>query len=126
MPLPVTWPDDTALASGQPSQPPVLVRLFARGGDVDRDTSTEWDRSPTATASVPELVPEPAQAPESAMELVPGRVLVLEPALVPKARRPASCAGIRTMKTSARLPPMFDAHRKYSPVGSMLPFGRFE
>jgi hypothetical protein len=31
--------------------------------------------------------------------------------------------GIRTMYMSSRLVPAFAVHTKYSPVGSMLPFG---
>src|SRR5688500_2005131 len=39
---------------------------------------------------------------------------------------PSFCWGTRTMNASPRLVPMLLVQMKYSPVGSRLPFGRFE
>src|SRR5688572_33163306 len=114
MPLLESEFDDTALASGHPSQPPVFTRLVP--------VAETFTVNAHCTGSVTDGV--------VGVGLGAGSVGVGvgvgvgagadEPVI------PSRWAGMRAMNTSARLPPMFDAHRKYSPVGSMFPFGRFE
>ena len=88
------------------------------------------------TVQVQELAQESEQvlAPASVQgsARVQAPATALEPARVPglgagrPLTTPSFCCGMRTMNASARFVPRLVVQMKYSPVGSRLPFGRFE
>src|SRR5687767_138989 len=110
MPFPESEFDDTALASGHPSQPPVFTRLVPV---ADRLMVNAHCTGSVTDGAV-------------GVGVGAGSVGVGVGAGADEPVIPSRCVGIRAMNTSARLPPMFDVQRKYSPVGSMFPLGRLE
>src|SRR5687768_1967587 len=126
-PLPLICASDTAVPSGQPSQaPPVFTRLLPdavtfcrviqRTASPDDGGTTVGDGGAGAGLGAGAGAGPGAGA---------GAGAGTGAGVGADGETPSRCVGIRTMNTSARFPPRFDVHRKYSPVTSRCPFGRF-
>src|SRR5438128_4137917 len=128
MPLPLICWFDTAVASGQPLQPPILVSVAPLSATFTRLIQVALPAAGVVGAVGAGVVGAGVVGAGVVGAGVvgtgvtgPGVVGVGAPGVTPS----LSC-GMRTMNVSCRPVPMFDVQMKYSPVTSMLPDGIFQ